>query len=398
MRRTAAFVATVVLVAGLVGAGLAPAAAQTSGNATVDCSYPITVTDANGVEVTIQDEPDRVVTLAPSASQVMWAIGAREKVVGMPVNPYTAYLNGSREKTDVVNDQLQPQIETIVGLEPDLVLAPNIISNDTVEQLRSAGITVYRFEQAASVRDVVAKTRLTGRLVGEYDNATQVSARTLATLRAYRNATADETQPTVYYAMGGGYTAGPQTFIGDVIAAAGGQNIARSANISTYGVINTETVVNLDPDWIVVPEGRPVPYGPAMNETTAIQQGHIVRVNNNFISQPGPRVVQPLQTLAQTFHPDVSAAVTVDPSTVSAPICAANAATPTVTTNPTPTASQTATASPTPSETTTVELTVTNATLQSTGGTETTTTSGPGFGVVSGLLALIASGALARRH
>ncbi|QGN07291.1 PGF-CTERM sorting domain-containing protein [Halorhabdus sp. CBA1104] len=388
MKRTIGSVLlAVVLLASLGGVAFGPVAGQAGGNeTTANCTYPIEVTDANGATVTIEEEPERVVTLAPSASQVMWEIGAQEKVVGMPVNPYTSYLDGSAQKQNVVGQEGQPQTETIIGLEPDLVLAPNIVSEDAVAQLRNAGLTVYRFDQAASISDVVEKTRLTGRLVGEYDTAREISARTEATLRAYRNATSGAERPTVLYAMGGGYTAGPQTFIGDVIDAAGGENVAAAANISEYGIISNEIVVQQDPDWIVVPEGRSVPSGPDINGTTAIQEEQVLFVDNNFISQPGPRVTQPLEPMAEAFHPDGTAAISVDPASVSTPTCEADV---------TPTATATATAT----ETLDMDGTVTLKSNQTMGTTtDTTTTSGPGFGVIASIVALLGAGTAARRR
>jgi len=397
--------AVLLVVGGVAGVALSPAAGQVAEHEpTVDCSFPITVTDANGANVTVSEEPQRVVTLAPSASQVVWELGAQDRVVGMPVNAYTSYLNGSETKTDVVDDNGQPQVETIIGLEPDLVLAPNVISPDAVEQLRDAGVTVYRFGSASSIGDVVEKTRLTGRLLGTYETAMKVSARTQATVEAYRNATASQERPTVYYAMGGGFTAGPGTFIGDVIDAAGGDNVASAANISTYDTISTEVVIEEDPDWIVVSGESPIPSDPALSNTTAIRENQTVRVDANFISQPGPRVAQPLAKLAQTFHPEAAADVAVDPATVSAPICAADATEPTTTesvaepttepaTETTTTSSTETTAEPTTVETVTLD---TNRTTDST--TQTTTATGPGFGIVTAIVALFGVGTAARRR
>ncbi|CCQ34378.1 Cobalamin-binding protein [Halorhabdus tiamatea SARL4B] len=403
-RTIAGLFAVLLVVGGVAGVAVSPAVGGPAATeTTVDCSFPITVTDASGANVTVSEEPQRVVTLAPSASQVVWELGAEDRVVGMPVNPYTSYLNGSSEKTNVVDEEGQPQVETIIGLEPDLVLAPNVISPDAVGQLRDAGVTVYRFESASSIGDVVEKTRLTGRLLGTDETAMEVSARTRATVEAYRNATASQERPTVYYAMGGGFTAGPGTFIGDVIDAAGGDNVALAANISTYDTINTEILVEEDPDWIVVSGESPIPSDPALSNTTAIREKQTVRVDANFISQPGPRVTQPLRTLATTFHPEAAADVTVDPATVSAPICAADATEPTTTesvaeptTEPT---TETTTASPTETtaEPTTID-TVTLDTNQTTGSTtETTTATGPGFGVVTAIVALLGSGLFVRR-
>jgi len=406
MSRTIAGVLAVLLVVGgVAGVALSPAAGQAATHeSTVNCSFPITVTDANGANVTVSERPERVVTLAPSASQVVWELGAQDSVVGMPVNQYTSYLNGSSEKTNVVTDNGQPQIETIIGLEPDLVLAPNIISSDAVEQLRDAGVTVYRFESASSIGDVVEKTRLTGRLLGTYETATDVSARTQAAVEAYRNATTGAERPTVYYAMGGGFTAGPQTFIGDVIDAAGADNVASAANISTYDTISTEVVVEENPDWIVVSGQSPIPSDPALSNTTAIQENQTVRVDANFISQPGPRVTQPLRTLATAFHPEAAADVTADPSTVSAPVCAADAMEPTTT--------ESASDTTTDSTTETTEMTTDSTTESTTAGTvtletnqtmdqateQTTTATGPGFGIVAALIALVGAGTVTRRQ
>lgn len=275
----------------------------------IDCSYPITETDVTGTEVTIGEEPERVVVLGPSTAQTMWEIGARDKVVGMPVNFFTSYLEGSGSKTHVVDNRGQPITEAVVGTEPDLVIAPNITSPQAVRSLRDAGLTVFTFELAGSLDDVNGKTRTIGRLTGEFGNATQVSANTHARIEAVRNAVADADRPVAYYALGDGFTAGPETFIGDVIDSAGAENIASEAGIPRYDVISQEVLAANTIDWLVLPGQAPRPMNPAINESRAVAQGNIVRVDNNYINQPGPRVIQPLATMAESFHPEAMANV-----------------------------------------------------------------------------------------
>lgn len=293
--------ASIVAVPGSAAVGSGPDAAQTQGG--VDCEFPVSATDATGTEVTVEEEPERVVVLAPSAAQVMWEIGAQEKVVGMPVNQYTAYLERSESKTNVVDAELQPVNEKVVGLEPDLVLAPNIIQNDTVESLRDAGLTVYRFEDAKSFEDVTAKTELTGRLVGEFESAARVAAETRGTVRAVEDAVEGQERPRVYYPLGGGFTAGSNTFIDDIITSAGAENIAAEP-IDGYAPISAEVVADSDPEWLVIQEGFPVPANEGVNGTTAVRENQIVRVNPNYINQAGPRTTGVLRTLAQQFHPE----------------------------------------------------------------------------------------------
>jgi iron complex transport system substrate-binding protein len=289
-----------------VAAGQSPDVQAQTGS--VDCTFPVSATDATGEEVTVEEEPERVVVIGPSAAQVMWEIGAQDKVVGMPVGQYTSYLEGSESKTEVTDSRLQPVREKVVGLEPDLVLAPNIVQNDTVENLRSAGLTVYRFEGATSFDDVTAKTELTGRLVGEFESAAEVAAGTRGTVSAVEEAVEGQERPRAYYPLGGGFTAGNNTFINDIIESSGATNIA-AESIEGYKPISAEVVAQEDPQWLVLQEGFPVPSNEALNSTTAVQQDQIVRVDGNFINQPGPRTTQVLRTLAGTFHPDATGEV-----------------------------------------------------------------------------------------
>jgi len=238
MRRTlVALVALALLVPAAMGGATASGGAQpaTVGDAPVaqqggvDCEYPVEVTDATGQTVTVAEEPDRAVALQASAAQTVWEVGAEETVVGMPVRPYTAYLNGSTERTDVLAEDGSVNQEQVVALEPDLVLAPNALlaPDETVQSLRDAGLTVYHFRQANSLEYVYEKTRTTGLLVGEYDAASRRAAEMEATVETIRDAVADEENPEVLYLLGpSGFAAGENTFIGELLAAAGGNNIA----------------------------------------------------------------------------------------------------------------------------------------------------------------------------
>jgi len=310
------------------------------------CSFPVEVTDATGETVTVEEEPDRVVALGASVAQTMWAIDAESTVVGLPTGYTTAYLNGSQNRTNVLGTNQNPIVENIVDLDPDVVLAANVIDEDDVETLRENGLKVVSFEEAGSLDDVVEKTRLTGELVGSCEDADAVADEMESTIESVREDASEGENPTVYYAMGGGWTAGPDTFIGDVIATVGGDNVAAAADIQTYGEISEEVIAQENPDWIVMPEGRQLRTSAAINATTAVRNDQIIKVNANFISQPGPRVTEPLGTLSAAFSPG--------------------------------------------SETE-------NDTTDTSGTTEAGDGFGPGFGPVAALVAIVSAGLLARR-
>lgn len=338
------------LVAAPVGAAAVNASsASTAQTDTQECTFPVTDTDATGTEVTVESDPSEVVVLQPSAAQVMWEINASEEVVGMPVKYYTEYLNGTENKTNVVNDDGSVNVEQVVALEPDLVLAPNIVSNATVDQLRQNGLTVYKFSFGSTLEGIYAKTELVGRLTGNCAAAQERVSKMKASVEEIREMASGDPTPKVLFYMPGNYTAGTGTFIHEAIETAGGENIAATAGISGYKPINEEMVVEHDPEVIVVQEGFSLPETEVYQSTFAVRNDQVVSVNSNYISQPAPRVTIPMRTMAETF---------------------ANAQVKT----------------PTPTTATTTEATT------------TTSEGGPGFGVLAALVAALAAALVAVRR
>lgn len=349
-----------VLVTGLLLSGMG-ATLGTAGATSqqTDCSYPMTVTDATGTEVTIPEDPDRIVTLSPSAAQTMWEIGAKDEVVG--VTKYASYLDGAETRTNISGAGYTTVVnEKVVAEEPDLVLAPNIIQNQTVEKLRDSGLTVYRFDAATSVEDVTDKTLLIGQLVGECEGAQERVDEMETTISVIRDAVEDEEQPTVLYHLGDGVTAGSNTFINSLIETAGGTNLAAEQGIASYQKISDEVVVDEDPEFIVHPSNpRGADFPSVYNTTTAVKEGNVIEVEDNYMNQPAPRTVRALETMVESFHPEAYEEALE---------------------------SQTTTTSTTEETTETTEMTTEATTTTK---TETTTTEAPGVGVLGVGVALL---------
>jgi iron complex transport system substrate-binding protein len=250
--------------------------------------------------------------MQPSDAQTLWEIGAREKVVGMPVGQYTEYLEGHDKPEDVSEgDGITVSTEHVIDLEPDLVVASSVADEERVEQLRDAGLTVYQFEPETSIEDVIENTLTTGQLVGECEGANGTAEWMEGEIGAIEEAVEDEEAPLVLYAMGDGFTAGQGTFIEEIIETAGGENLGSSAGIEFYGQISEEVVIAEDPNWIVYPdnfEEPPVSEG-VLEETTAGQEDRTVAVDAQRMNQPGPQVVYAIDALAEAFHPEAYAAM-----------------------------------------------------------------------------------------
>jgi iron complex transport system substrate-binding protein len=296
-----AVVLAAVLVVSLAGA-LAPVAAQ-SGADPAACSFPVSETDATGTNVTVADRPERIVVLQPSAAQTVWELDAADRVVGAPVGPYTEYLEGIEDKENVVNaDGFSVNREAVVALEADLVLAANVVPDDTVDSLRAADQTVFKFGFGTSLEFVAGKTELTGRLIGSCSAAADTNEEYWDRIEAVENGTDARESPRVLYYTDG-FVAGSGTFIDEIVTTAGGVNVAAENGVEGYGELNEEALVEWDPEVIVVADDGPgIPDSEAFASTFAVRNDQVVTVDGNYISQPAPRIALALEEVATALE------------------------------------------------------------------------------------------------
>ena len=283
------------------------------------CSGSVTMTDVTGTEVTVErSEEMDIVALQPSDAQNLWEIGAQDRVVGMPVNQYTSYLDGRSDKTDVSGEGT---VEKVVGTQPDLVLAANVSDPETVESLRDAGLTVYHFAGVESLDGIARNVETVGRLIGSCESARDEANEFRLTVERAEAAHANASdRPSVLYTFFG-FTTGTGTHIHDAIETAGGENVAAEAGLEGYKELNDEIVVDRNPEWIVYPDDYTLPEGTPYNDTTAIQRNQTIALDYSYINQPGPRVAIPLTQLAKAWYPEELAEAnrTVNASDVSTP-------------------------------------------------------------------------------
>ncbi len=358
----------VLLFAPLLGAATPVSASHGGGESGDACGFPVTRTDTTGTEVTVSAPPERIVTLSPSAAQTLWEVGARDRVVG--TTEFATYLNGTEDLERVPASGGSVNAEQVIGLDPDLVLAPGTISEGTVETLRDAGVTVFGLEAPATVEGVAAKTTLIGRLVGECESAAATNQWMRRNVAAVERTVADEPRPRALYLLGGGFTVGNGTFVHDVMRIAGLSNVAASAGLSGYARISPEVVRERDPEWLLRTPGLSVPDDPAYRETIAVRENNTVVVDANYLNQPAPRsIVRATRAVARAVHPDA----TVDAAYV-----------------PRATTTETPTPAPTREEATVTETAQPTQTPTAGGGA--------GFGVVAAAAALLTTALLARRR
>jgi iron complex transport system substrate-binding protein len=366
-----------------VGGVAAPTAGtNTASMAQEDCSFPFSATDATGTEVTVEEAPESVVTLGPAAAQTMVEIGASSQVVA--TTQYASYLDGSEAWANVSGSgRAFVSVERVVAQQPDLVLAENIVSDDTVQQLRNAGITVYKFRSASSMDAVLEKVDVTGQLVGACDGASETREWMETELEVVQRAAEGQESPKALYVFYGS-TPGPNTYISDLITRAGAENMAATADLeysqAGYARINPEVVANMTVEWLLLNGGQPeprIPDSPAYQNTIAVQEDQTVVLNENYVSQPAPRSVYVMRNLSQAWFPEAyaeaNASVRGEASTGTTATAGGSTATATATDG-----GQTDADTPTDEP-------------------EADDGGSPGFGVVAALVAVLSLAGLARR-
>ncbi|QBI55682.1 ABC transporter substrate-binding protein [Streptomonospora litoralis] len=269
-------------------------------------AFPVTVQDASG-EVTIESPPQRIVSLTPSVTEMLFAIGAGEQVAAVD-----EYSNHPEKAPTTDLSGFEPSVEAITEYNPDLVVLARDAA-DAAEQLRKVDVPVLLMPAATTLDQAYGQMRMLGESTGHADRADEVADRVESDVdRIVEETTAElgDTDLSFYHELDAGlYSVTSETFIGQVYDRFGLENIADSAEDAAggYPQLSAEYVVEQDPDLIflsypgdqVVQEVR---KRPAFDEIDAVQDGDIVRLDPDISSRWGPRVVD----LAES----VSAAVT----------------------------------------------------------------------------------------
>ena len=279
----------------------------------------LTLVDDQGYVLNLTSYPNRIVSLAPSNTEILFAVGAGDKVVGVtdycdyPYN-FSAWIEAGNMTS--IGSYWNPSIEPIVALNPDLILA-SPASEKAANRLRSMGYNVLMLDPK-NINDVLQDIILVGRATG-HDVEASILVGTMreridCVINTLRNATF---RPKVYFEVWNDplMSAGPGTWINELIKLAGGVNIFENAT-SQWPVVSSESIIQQNPDIIILPSshgaGPPfwgsfdrVKSRPGWDAISAIKNDRLYVINGDIIARPGPRIVDALETLAKIIHPEM---------------------------------------------------------------------------------------------
>jgi iron complex transport system substrate-binding protein len=262
------------------------------------------VFDDLGRLVAINGTPQRIISLAPSNTEILFALGLGDKVVG--VTDYCDYPPEALNKTKV-GGYANPDIEKIVALNPDLILAGYGNPIEVVYTLAGLGLTVFGIK-TTDLDDLLNDIRRVGEITDKEVEAQALTSAMASRIQAVTNQTEElEQRPRVFYIVWHDplWTAGSGTFINELIEKAGGVNIF--GNVTGYPMVSIEDVLARDPEIIIASEWS---YDWAMNatelaSTNASQTGRIYTLDDDLVQRPGPRLVKGLEWFAHYIQPDI---------------------------------------------------------------------------------------------
>jgi iron complex transport system substrate-binding protein len=270
-----------------------------------EAGYPIEITDSYGDVITLEAEPERVVSVAPNLTELMYKLDAGDKLVGR-----SDYCDYPEEVSEIesVGSLYTPDIEAIVALEPDLVIVSTHFDEENTKKLEELNIPVITLYEENNVEGVYDMITTLGTAINRNSEAASCVEEMQDTIKEVTDAVEGLDSPSVYYVVGfgeyGDFTAGGDTFIGGLIELAGGDNIAK--DVSGWS-ITLEEIVEADPSIIVISEDSKDAFMSDDNyaDLTAVKEGNVYTIDTNLLDRQGYRNAEGVRALAEIFHPEV---------------------------------------------------------------------------------------------
>ncbi|NRG47033.1 ABC transporter substrate-binding protein [Bacillus sp. CRN 9] len=306
------------LVAGGILAGCGSDSTEQNGQQTKEseqqAEFPVTIVDASDQEVVIEEEPEKIVSLIPSNTEIAFELGLGEKVVG--VSDFDNYPEEVNDKEKIGGQEFN--VEKIISLDPDVVLAHNSGAHNSeagLEQLESAGIKVIIVNDAANFEEVYESIKMIGQATGASEEADELVndlEEKLASIEKQAKAITEDERKSVFVEISGApeiYSAGQNTFINNMLELIHADNVVTEEG---WPKLDEESVIERNPDVIITTYGYYTEDAVGLvlkrngwQDVTAIKNEQVVDVHSDKVTRTGPRLVEGVEELAKAIYPEV---------------------------------------------------------------------------------------------
>jgi cobalamin transport system substrate-binding protein len=305
------FLITAILSASLGLAGCAAPAAP----APTPTPAPIVLTDGLGRTVSLPAAAQRVVSLSPGNTEILFTIGAGSQVVGR--DAFSDYPEAAKQVADIGGGFGELNTEVILAQKPDLVLAGSLTPPEQLKALEGLGLTVFSVANPKDFSGLFDNIRLVAKLTGRASQADELIdglQKRVAAVQEKLGTLAD--RPLVFYELDGTdpnapWTPGPGSFVDQLITQAGGENLGSQLG-SEWVQVSIEELIDRNPQIILIGDATwggvtldDVRSRPAWKTLSAIQNGQLFVFDDNLVSRPGPRLVDGLEAMAKLLHPEL---------------------------------------------------------------------------------------------
>jgi iron complex transport system substrate-binding protein len=290
----------------------APTLTETPTTAVAPATGAMTLTDGAGRQVKLNGPAKKIISLAPSNTEILYAVGAGSQVIGR--DDFSDYPAEAKALPAVGGNMGKYSLEQIAALQPDLVLAASLNTPEQIKSLEDLKINVFVIANPTTFDGLFANLETVGSLTGQSAKAASL----VASLKQRVQTVTDEAlkaggTPKVFYELDATdpskpWTAGPGSFITALIQTAGGSNIGSTLS-TDYAQISQEALISINPEVILLGDAAynvtpdQVAKRPGWNVIAAVQDNKIYAFDDNLASRPGPRLVDGLETIFKLLHP-----------------------------------------------------------------------------------------------
>lgn len=265
--------------------------------------YPMTVKDCRGKAISISREPKRIVSLAPSNTEILFALGLDSRIVG--VTKYCNYPAAAKNKTKIGDRTIS--VETLISVQPDLVVAHGTLNDHAIHAIEDHGFTVVAIDPK-TIGEVTRDILLVGRITNREKQAAQIVKRISSAKALVKQKACNlKNKPKVLVAVQADplWGAGPKTFVDEIISLAGGVNAAADAKPG-FNAFSAEAAVWRNPDVIIgTTKGDKQVFTRGLwKDTNAARSGRIYEADPDLLVRPGPRLADGILLIARMANPD----------------------------------------------------------------------------------------------
>ncbi|MCA1066467.1 ABC transporter substrate-binding protein [Rossellomorea aquimaris] len=281
------------------------------GTSTIEVTSPnesYSVTDDRGEEIRFEKIPETVVSLQPSNTEILFALGAGDKVVGT-----TEFDNYPEEAKEIkrVSDSMTVNAEEVIALKPEVVIAYTTGDDAGVKQLEEAGLTVFVIQSAQTFDDVYGDIEQISKVMGVEEKGAELVEGIKEQISAVKEkvSTLKEREP-VYFEISPSpdiYTAGAETFQQEILETAGVENIFKEQK--GWVKVGEEEIIKRNPNTILTTVGYvdeptvEIKSRESWKDINAVKNDQVHFLDSDIMSRPGPRIGEAVELTAETVYP-----------------------------------------------------------------------------------------------